>query len=355
MRDFSKSLQAYAGGGELDWIDDTIGTDADAPYLFDATRAPGYDDMVLWQTEFWNRSLGTSVQLGPPVRDPLPAGLGTIDPVTGRIDTPGMRPRRTPSQRSGCRSPASSSPRRSLLTLYRVDQPLRLAGSVEGVYADGWMGPFAAYSHYGDAPDRRVTVTLSREAWGGRMFPGDVTVRVGTPDRLGCDRDARPGHRDEDRRPAPARAQGRLAAHARAAVPRRGHRHAHVLAVAVRRSRHAAARSRRRLLGPVRRFDATSRRRRPRRPPGSCCGGSRPGLDRRAHAERRRGVVAPQILCDEFIHAGIADSVVRNGEYAYRDAPLRLSFTYPLATGPCLAGGLDGHDLRADQGDQRRC
>jgi hypothetical protein len=52
-----------------------------------------------------------------------------------------------------------------------------------------------------------------------------------------------------------------------------------------------------------------------------------------------RGVEAPQILCDEFIHAGIADSIVRHGEYAYRGMPLRYSYTYPLALAPAWSIG----------------
>ncbi|MGZ8695653.1 MAG: glycosyltransferase family 39 protein, partial [Gaiellaceae bacterium] len=48
---------------------------------------------------------------------------------------------------------------------------------------------------------------------------------------------------------------------------------------------------------------------------------------------------APQILCDEFIHAGIADSIVRHGEYAYRGSPVRYSYTYPLTLAPAWSVG----------------
>ncbi len=181
VRDFARSLEAYAGGGELDWIDDTIGTGADAPYLFDAARVPGYDDMVLWQTEFWNRSLGTSVRLGPPVRDSLEEQVGSVDPVTGRIDAPAVGSPEYAVAASGLALAGEGLASRSLLTLFRLDRPLRLASAVDGVYADGWMGATAAYSYYADAPGRRVNVALSREAWGGEDVPGTVTIQVGRP------------------------------------------------------------------------------------------------------------------------------------------------------------------------------
>lgn len=57
------------------------------------------------------------------------------------------------------------------------------------------------------------------------------------------------------------------------------------------------------------------------------------------HTFAIRGVEAPQILCDEFIHAGIVDSIVRHGDYAYRGEPLRYSFTYPLALAPAWSVG----------------
>src|SRR5262249_33663741 len=55
VRDYADALAAYAGGGDRDWVDDAVGAHADVPYLYDASRVPGYDDMLLWQTEFWNR------------------------------------------------------------------------------------------------------------------------------------------------------------------------------------------------------------------------------------------------------------------------------------------------------------
>jgi hypothetical protein len=178
VRDYARSLAVYAGGGDRDWIDDAAGNGVQAPYLYDAGKVPGYDDMILWQTEFWNGDLGTVVRLGPQARDPLVEQVGSVDPVTGRITAPGVGSPRFAVTSSGLTLAGKPLETKSLLTLYRVARPLRLASAVDGVYGDGWMGANAAYSQYAGGPGR-VAVTLSREAWGGKDVPGEVTVRVG--------------------------------------------------------------------------------------------------------------------------------------------------------------------------------
>jgi hypothetical protein len=73
--------------------------------------------------------------------------------------------------------------------LVRVVHPLRLRGSVTGVYADGWTGPFSAYTRYSTAQNRagKIRVTVSRKAWGGPNKTGHVTVAIG-PIVIGQDR-----------------------------------------------------------------------------------------------------------------------------------------------------------------------
>jgi hypothetical protein len=179
VRDYAKNLQAYAGGGDLDWIDARIGTNADAPYLFDAAKVPGYDDMLVWQTEFWNRSLGSVVALGPVVRDPIAEEGGSVDPLTGEIHAAGTEGAKYAVATTGLALAGEPHASKSLLTLYKVDPPLRVASAVEGVYGDGWMGPSAAYNVYSRRHGPRVKVSLARTAWSGKDIPGRVTVRVG--------------------------------------------------------------------------------------------------------------------------------------------------------------------------------
>ena len=118
------------------------------------------------------------IALGPHVRDPIVEDGGSIDPATGRIEAPAAAGARYAVATSGLELAGNPLETKSLLTLYRVSPPLRIASAVEGVYGDGWMGASAAYNVYAGAT-RRVRVVLSRAAWGGKDIPGRVIVRIG--------------------------------------------------------------------------------------------------------------------------------------------------------------------------------
>ncbi len=179
LRDYSVLLEGYAGGSDLDWLDDRVGRDVDVLYLYDAGKDPAYDPMIVWQTEFWNRSLGAVLRLGPPTRDPLPEVAGGVDPATGRIvGAPAGSTEYAVASRE-VQLAGRVVAARPRLALYRVAAPLRLAGSIEGLYGDRWMGASAALTRYAAPPSALLRITLSREAWGGRDVPGNVRVRVG--------------------------------------------------------------------------------------------------------------------------------------------------------------------------------
>jgi hypothetical protein len=179
------------------------------------------------------------VQLGPHIRDGLVEDVGSIDPVTGRITAPSIGTPKFAVTTAGLGIAGKPLASKSVMTLYRVAPPLRLANAVEGVTPDGWMGSSASYTEYASKGEKSVDVTLSREAWGGEDVPGRVTIRVGKPVCERWRRDDRPAARDAPARAAPPAAARRPPAGAEGAVPRRGHRRPDVLA-----SRTSACRTR---------------------------------------------------------------------------------------------------------------
>ena len=138
----------------------------------------------MWQTEFWNRSVGPVYTLGP--ADPgLTASAATFDALTGRIAPQASDESRSTRIQYAIAPTSMQLAGRRLaqegrLALYRVDPPLQLATLVGGIYPDSWMSSFAALTHYA-TPGRRgwLNVRVSREGWGGPSPPGQVTIKLG--------------------------------------------------------------------------------------------------------------------------------------------------------------------------------
>jgi hypothetical protein len=184
IRDHSRRTLALTSTSNPSWIDERIGADSNAFFVYGATPEYFGEAQIMWQTEFWNRSVDTVYTLGP--SDPgLTASPATFEVLTGRI-----------VPQAGGGSPSTSTPyvvapatvklagrplaQQGGLVLYRIDPPLRLATHLGGVYPDRWMADFAAFTHYA-TPRRpgRLRVRVSREGWGGQSPPGKVTISVG--------------------------------------------------------------------------------------------------------------------------------------------------------------------------------
>ena len=179
VKDHSRATELQTGATDPSWIDAEIGTDGEAAVLYGGTFDPISEAQVLWQTEFWNRSVGTVYRLGPPEPTPIHEEAGTYDRLTGRITTGAAEPidyAIVPYSMQLAGTRLADTPR---LALYRVQQPLRVSTLLEGVYADGWMVNDASFTQYGTGGPGDLRVRISRESWDGPSVPGRVIVRVG--------------------------------------------------------------------------------------------------------------------------------------------------------------------------------
>jgi hypothetical protein len=194
IANYSHLLETIAGTTpHKSWVDQTLGGNRDAVYLYATSLDPeisGATWIRLWETEFWNRSVGTVYSFGADdPYAPLPERQASIDPESGRI---------LAASRSDSLASAPVFARYAIadgrfhvwgpiikqigrLALYRVEQPLRLAVAVEGVYEDGWMAEKASYSRYVSLRGRPgwIEVTVSREVWGDPEERAEVRVEVG--------------------------------------------------------------------------------------------------------------------------------------------------------------------------------
>jgi hypothetical protein len=169
------------------WVDDVT---RGAPTLYIGQQMA--DQNGEWLTEFWNRSLkavwsldGTAQGPGPFLTpDPRasdgalcshnhcgPWGYPYVVEEQG-IEVVGKTVATHLHKAGGGLEP---------WRLVKIASPLRLRGSVVGVYSDGWTGAFSAYTRYSTQGNRagRIRVVVSRAAWGGPNKTGHVTVAIG--------------------------------------------------------------------------------------------------------------------------------------------------------------------------------
>jgi len=175
VRDHANATLALTTPSAPSWIDDEIGNDAHAAYIYGSTSDLAGEAQIMWQTEFWNRSLDKVFTVGPPEPAPLAETPAALDPGTGLIAAPGPVPYAVvPSTLDLAGTLLELRPP---LALYRVAPPLRLAGRLDGVYRDGWMGADASYTRYGSSPGN-VRVRLSRGSWDKPSPRARVTIRT---------------------------------------------------------------------------------------------------------------------------------------------------------------------------------
>ena len=180
LRDYSRGLRDSAGTlGSPSWVDQRIGSGADATFLLGTTSETWPETLSLWQTEFWNRSLDTVYNLSTPEPAGGPETPAHVDPASGLIlSTASGKPLRAQNVISSLsfgldgRLIAARPP----FALYRTQGPLRVAEETTGIYGDGWMSEDASYTRFAVHTPGRITVSLTRTAWQGPDVPGHVTI-----------------------------------------------------------------------------------------------------------------------------------------------------------------------------------
>jgi hypothetical protein len=171
----------HAGGlmGNPSWIDRTVGERARVEMLDTADLA---DPHVVWQTEFWNRSVRRVFAVT--AEDPSVGDVSAPLDRSGRIvpalpaDSPDSRAHLIVAARgvNVAGAPIASA---GQLVLWRISGPPRLTSLVTGVTPDGWTGATASYTRYVAAHGvKHVIVNLAKPLL-PRVAAAHVLVTVG--------------------------------------------------------------------------------------------------------------------------------------------------------------------------------
>ena len=180
VSDYARNFRASPGAGnDVSWIDRLAGTDARVAMVYaggdsDANRTQS----LLVNTDFWNRSLSFIYKLAPLPLCCLDQADARLGPG-GEVLSDGVRYDYAVAARN-VQLAGSRIGETAEYALYRITQPLRIAGRDDGIYADGWTGASATHTQFwmpGNRPGR-VKVHLSRTNWDGPDVSGKVRLTV---------------------------------------------------------------------------------------------------------------------------------------------------------------------------------
>jgi hypothetical protein len=137
------------------WVDDAVGHDANVAVVWtkcSSEQCPQprslTDEKVVWENEFFSRSVGPVYYVNDPLPGGLPEELTKFDPRSGYFTADGKRIRAEYALVDKSVEPVGglvASDTRKGIDLYRLDGPLRQAVWVRGLYPDYWAGPRIQY------------------------------------------------------------------------------------------------------------------------------------------------------------------------------------------------------------------
>ena len=171
---------------QTDWVDRAT-KGAPALYLGQNLKDPN----GLWSLEFWNRSIryvwsldGTAPGPGPTETPNVDRTDGHLQQQRGELEYVVAEPGIDVVGKEVATGAYLAAGNPTLWRLIKIDYPVRLRNAQAGIYSDGWMGEDASYTEYRSPGDGAgwISVSVSREAWGGTDVPGKVTIRVGKLD-----------------------------------------------------------------------------------------------------------------------------------------------------------------------------
>jgi len=138
-----------------DWVDRAVGHDANVAVLWTACasdRCPEprshTDEKVVWENEFFSRSIGPVYFVNDPVPGGLPEHPAEFDARSGWFTSGGKRIRSRYALVDASVEPVGklvAADTRKGVFVYRLDGPLRQAEWVRGLYPDFWAGPRIEY------------------------------------------------------------------------------------------------------------------------------------------------------------------------------------------------------------------
>lgn len=156
--------------GDRDWIDEAVGRDAGVAVVWSGR----VDRLVVWENEFFNRSVGRVYHFAAAVPGSLP-GQEEVQ-VGGRGELVGARPARfvLADDAANVRGEVIARDETKGVSLLRTDGVPSVTQGLANVYDDGWTQPVFSYRRY-LCRGGSVRLTLESDA---KLFPDGQRIAL---------------------------------------------------------------------------------------------------------------------------------------------------------------------------------
>jgi hypothetical protein len=161
-------------GDDADWLDRAVPPGNEVTILLGSSLGPDTDRLIVWQTQFFNKTAFSTAAWGPTVvADPLSGAITMSDGAATRFSPYAATP-------SSFRIAGNVVADRGAYLLVQPSMPNRLVSQSAGIFADGWTGAMAHLDYFEPTEARTVHVHIDRAGAPAGVPPTTVTVSSGS-------------------------------------------------------------------------------------------------------------------------------------------------------------------------------
>ena len=160
-------------GADASWLDQSVPPGSDVAVLLGSSLGPDADRLIVWQTQFFNKTPFTTATWGTNVvANPLTGAISMVD--GSQVDFPAYVV--TPSS---FRIAGAVVADRGAFILTQPSTPYTLVSQSAGLFVDGWTGPTAYLDYFAATSLRTIHVQVDRAGAPAGVPPTTVTVSSG--------------------------------------------------------------------------------------------------------------------------------------------------------------------------------
>jgi len=160
-------------GGDAAWLDRSVPPGSNVAVLLGSSLGPDGDRLIVWQTQFFNKSPFVTANWGQAVvANPLTGAVTSADGTQAELPPFVVSP-------SSYRLAGTVVADRGAFILTKPTQPYHLISQSAGLFVDGWTAPIANLDYFAPTTAQTIRVQIDRTGAPAGVPPTVATVSTG--------------------------------------------------------------------------------------------------------------------------------------------------------------------------------